>query len=345
MKRLEGIDDILSLTPLQQGMLFHTVYAPESSVYNLQLEFALEGGLDESALEQAWCSLVERHTALRTSFVWERVEKPYQVVHHHAHLKIARHDWRALSAAEQDERRRSCLEEDRTRLFDLGRPPLMRLTLIILAECKFRLVWTFHHIILEGWSAAIILNEFWKRYGDLRAHRSSDLPPVRPYAEYIRWLQRQDQSKAEAYWRERLAGFSAPTRLPIDRSIGIAPAGVKEVDWCSLTFSKELSDALKSLCRTHRITLNTIVQGAWSILLSRYSGEPDVVFGAVVSGRPAELPGAEATVGLFVNTLPARVNVNGDEQLMAWLQRLQLDQAAMRQYEYSSLMQVQAWSS
>src|SRR5438034_8923592 len=132
MMRLEGIDDILALTPLQQGMLFHTVYAPESSVYNLQMEFALEGDLDEGALEQAWCALVERHTALRTSFVWERVEKQYQVVHQHAHLKIARHDWRALSATEQDERRRSCLEEERTRLFDLTRPPLMRLALIVL---------------------------------------------------------------------------------------------------------------------------------------------------------------------------------------------------------------------
>src|SRR5207253_2545185 len=170
MKKLNGIDDILALTPLQQGMLFHTLYAPESSVYNLQMEFALDGDLDEGALERAWQLMVQRHAALRTSFVWERVEKPYQVVHDHAHLKIARHDWRALSAAEQDERRRSCLEEIRAHLFDLTRPPLMRLTLIVLSEHKFRLVWTFHHIILEGWSAAIILSELWKCYGDLRAH-------------------------------------------------------------------------------------------------------------------------------------------------------------------------------
>src|SRR5262249_44701509 len=219
MKGLNGIDDILALTPLQQGMLFHTLYVPESSVYNLQIEFVLEGDLDEGVLEQAWRTVVERHTVLRTSFVWERVEKPYQVVHHHAHLKIARHDWRALSAAEQDERRRSCLEENRTSLFDLTKPPLMRLALIVLSEHKFRLCWTFHHIILEGWSAAIILNEVWKCYGDLRAHRSPDLPAVRPYAEFIRWLQQKDQSVTEAYWRERLKGFGAPTRLAIDRPI------------------------------------------------------------------------------------------------------------------------------
>ena len=344
MKGLNGIDNILALTPLQQGMLFHTLYAPESSVYNLQIEFALEGDLDEGALEQAWRTVVERHTVLRTSFVWERVEKPYQVVHHHAHLKIARHDWCALSAAEQDERQRTCLEENRTSLFDLTKPPLMRLALIVLSEHKFRLVWTFHHIILEGWSAAIILNEVWKCYGDLHAHRSPDLPAVRPYAEFIRWLQQKDQSNAEAYWRERLKGFCAPTRLAIDRSIGSAPAEVKRVDSCSFTLSKNFADSLKSLARTHRVTLNTVVQGAWSILLSRYSSEQDVVFGAVLSGRPPDLPGVESIVGLFVNTLPARVNVDGDVTLIPWLQALQLDQATMRQYEYSSLMQVQAWS-
>jgi len=340
---IDGIDDILALTPLQQGMLFHTLYAPESSVYNLQIEFALEGDLDEGALEQAWRTAVERHTVLRTSFVWERVEKPYQVVHHHAHLKIARHDWRALNAAEQDERRRSCLEENRTSLFDLTKSPLMRLALIVLSEHKFRLVWTFHHIILEGWSAVIILSEVWKCYGDLCAHRSPDLPAVRPYAEFIRWLQQKDQSIAEAYWRERLKGFGAPTRLAIDRSIGSAPAEVKRVDSCSFTLSKNFADALKGLARTHRVTLNTVVQGAWSILLSRYSGEQDVVFGAVLSGRPPDLAGVESIVGLFVNTLPARVNVDGDVTLIPWLQALQLDQATMRQYEYSSLMQVQAW--
>jgi amino acid adenylation domain-containing protein len=344
MKKPNRIDDVLALTPLQQGFLFHTLYTPDSPVYNIQMELALDGDLDEGALEQAWRALVARHTALRTSFVWERVEKPYQVVHRQARLNIARHDWRALGAAEQEQRRRACLAEESSRVFDLTRPPLMRLALIALAERKFKLIWTFHHIILEGWSAAIILHELWKCYGDLRAHRAPDLPPARPYAEFIHWLSRKDQGSAQAYWREKLKGFSTPTRLPIDRAAGSAVAEVRKVDHCSVTLPREFSEALRGLARTHRITLNTVVQGAWSILLSRYSGEQDVVFGAVLSGRPAELPGAESVVGLFVNTLPARVNVDANARLAAWLQGLQLDQVEMRQYEYSSLMQVQAWS-
>ena len=344
MKGLEGVEDVLPLTPLQQGMLFHTLYTPESPVYNLQVELALEGDLDEVALEKAWLTLVERHTALRTSFVWERVERPYQVVLHHAPLQIERHDWRTLNGAEQDERRRTCLEENRTRLFDLAKPPLMRLTVIVLSDREFRLVWTFHHIVLEGWSAAIILGEFWKCYGDLCVHRSPELPAVRPYREFVDWLQQQDQGAAEAYWREKLKGFGAPTRLAIDRSIGDAIAEVRSVDSCRMTLPKSASDALRSLARAHRVTLNTVVQGAWSILLSRYSREQDVVYGAVLSGRPADLPDVESIVGLFVNTLPARVNVDGDAKLIPWLQALQLDQVAMRQYEYSSLLQVRAWS-
>ena len=282
---MTGIEDIYELTPLQEGMLFHTLYTPESAVYNIQLDLALEGMLDTDALEQAWRSLVERYAPLRTSFVWERVEKPYQVVLRHADLKIALHDWRNLNSAEQIELRRSFLKEDCAQLFDLAKPPLMRLALMVLSERRYQLVWTFHHIILEGWSAAILLSELWKRYDD-PCGRDVLLScrPFRPYVEYIHWLRKQDQSKATAYWRETFKNFNAPTRLPIDHSLANALAEVRKVDMCSITFTKEFSDALKGIGRTHRVTLNTVVQGAWAILLSRYCGAPDVVFGAVVSG-------------------------------------------------------------
>jgi len=339
-----GIEDIYELTPLQEGMLFHTLYDPESSAYNVQLDFGLEGSLDHEALEQAWRALVERHAPLRTAFVWERVAKQVQVVHRQVDLRIVRHDWRELNQVEQERAHQAFLEEDRTRLFDLAKAPLMRLAILALDNYRHRLVWTFHHIVLEGWSAAILLGELWKHYGDLRANRPAALPPVRPYVEYIRWLQRQNRTQAEAYWRETLKGFTAPTRLPIDRSVEDAPADVKRVDRCTLALSKAFTDSLKSLCRSQRVTLNTLVQGAWAMLLSNYSGEPDVMFGAVSSGRPADLPGAESTVGLFVNTLPVRVLVKGDEHVMPWLRALQLSQATMRQYEYSSLMQIQSWS-
>lgn len=339
-----GIEDIYELTPLQEGMLFHSLYAPESSVYNVQLDFSLEGSLDQMALEQAWRALVERHAPLRTAFVWERVAKQFQVVHRQADLQMAYHDWRGMSPKEQECARKAFLEEDRTRLFDLAKPPLMRLAVLMLDDRLHRLVWTFHHIVLEGWSAAILLGEVWKHYGDLRANRPTELPPVRPYVEYIRWLQRQDRTQAETYWRETLKGFAAPTRLPIDRSVEDAPADVKKVEHCKLALSKEFTDTLKNLGRAQRVTLNTVVQGAWAMLLSTYAGEPDVMFGAVSSGRPADLPGAESTVGLFVNTLPVRVAVKGDEPVMPWLRALQLSQATMRQYEYSSLMQIQSWS-
>src|SRR5262249_11951896 len=154
----KDIEEIWDLTPLQQGMLFHTLYSTESSVYTIQLEMAVEGELDGKAVQDAWGIVVSRHAPLRTSFVWERLEKPYQVVHRELDLDFTRYDWSMLAAADQDERRRSFLAQDRARLFDLTQPPLMRVALIALAPRVHRLIWTFHHIVLEGWSAAIVLN-------------------------------------------------------------------------------------------------------------------------------------------------------------------------------------------
>src|SRR5690606_10542727 len=206
--------------------------------------------------------------------------------------------------------------------FDLTQPPAMRLALLALGGDTYRLVWTFHHIILEGWSAAIVLSELWKIYGELHDGRPASLPPVRPYADHIRWLRAQDQERARAYWRRTLQGFTQPTRLPIESSSASAPAQVKRVAECSLTLSERFSSALTAFARSSRVTLNTVFQGAWSILLSRYAGEADVVFGVVVSGRPPQLPGVESIVGLCVNTLPARVQVDGNAQLAPWLRAL-----------------------
>jgi len=344
MTALEGIEEIYELTSLQQGMLFHSLYAPDSPAYTIQLDFALEGALDRAALAAAWRGVIERHAPLRTSFVWERVDKPYQVVHRYAELELVQHDLTALAPAARTERHQAILAEDRARLFDLTRAPLMRLALIAISDRETRFAWTFHHIILEGWSAAIVLAEVWRLYAALAAKRAGDLPPPARFADYIGWLRARDHGAAEAYWRRTLAGFAGPTHLPIDRSTGDEPAGVRTVDSRTVTLPSDLCERLRAFARSERVTLNTVVQGLWAILLGRYAGEPDVVFGAVVSGRPAELSGAQSMVGLFVNTLPARVKLPSDRPLGEWLRELQLAQAAMREYEYSALAEVQSWS-
>ncbi|MCP4662273.1 MAG: non-ribosomal peptide synthetase, partial [bacterium] len=250
--------------------------------------------------------------------------------------------WRGLEPAEQQQRLTACLNADRERGFDLGAPPLMRLALFELEEGVFQFVWSYHHLYLDGWSQALVLREVFRCYEALFQGRPVVLPRPRPYRRYIAWLQTQDLEKARSYWQRVLTGFTAPTLLGPRQDD--APGEHQHYREVRRRLSAAVSSELQSLARGHELTLNTLVQGAWALLLGRYSGHDDVLFGATVAGRPAELPGVESMVGLFINTLPVRVEVQQGEFLVPWLERLQGQQAELRSYEYSPLDQVQKWS-
>ncbi|MCP4655659.1 MAG: AMP-binding protein, partial [bacterium] len=333
-----------ALSPDQQGMLFHSLYAPESGVYVVQLSVRLRGELDVAIFAQAWQQVVDRHATLRSSFHWQALDKPVQVVHRKPIERgIERGSWRELSPADERLRLRSFLSADRDRGFELGTAPLMRLALFELGEGDTRFIWSFHHLCLDGWSQARVLQEVFRCYEALSQGRSVSLPPTRPYREYIAWLERQDIEEAGSYWRRVLAGFTAPTPL-VGRRRDDAPGGHRDFREVGIRLSAAAGSALRSLARDHQLTLNTLVQGAWALLLGRYSGHDDIVFGVTVAGRPAELPGVESMVGLFITTLPVRVEVKQGELLVPWLERLQSQQAELRSYEHSPLDQVQKWS-
>jgi hypothetical protein len=204
-------------------------------------------------------------------------------------------------------------------------------------------VWTHHHLLLDGWSLPLVLGEVFQCYAAFAYDRPLSLPPLRPYRDYIAWLQRQDPAQAEAFWRRTLHGLTAPTPLGVDQppAPDAPPSYAVQQD----RLMPAVSAALDESTRPHGLTLNTLVQGAWAILLSRYSGQSDVVFGATVAGRPPELPGSATMVGLFINTLPVRVELPPAARVRAWLQALQAQQVEQRQYEYSALVQVQGWSA
>ena len=339
----DAIEELYPLSPAQQGMLFHSLYAPESGVYVFQVITTLEGDVDLAAFLKAWQEILDRHAILRTAFVWENLDSPLQVVCRRATLPVTEHDWRGVSNREQHERMQNFLSADRRQGFDLAKAPLMRLAAIRLGEQRYRFCWTSHHLLLDGWSTSQVFSEIFACYQALRRHQKPQLARVRPYRDYIAWLLQQDLSAAESFWRQTLAGFSAPTPLGVDRpAADLLDANDYGED--QLTLSGELSAALQQIGRQQQLTLNTMVQGAWALLLSRYSGERDVVFGATVSGRPGELPGVEAMVGPFINTLPVRVKVPREQPVAAWLRDLQQQQVEMRQYEYSPLVDVQGWS-
>jgi amino acid adenylation domain-containing protein/non-ribosomal peptide synthase protein (TIGR01720 family) len=339
-----NIEDIYELSPMQQGMLFHTLDAPHSGVYFRQLSWTIKG-LDRLVFKQTWAEIVERHATLRTAFVWERVGKPLQVVRRNVKLPWEELDWRGVPEAEQKERLETLLRRDRERGFQLAKAPLMRLTLIRMGDDVDEFVWSHHHLLLDGWTLATLCKEVFVIYEALSKGLESRLDRPRPYRDYILWLQQQDLKRAETFWRQTLQGFAAPTALSIERASAASDEPPEVIyDEQRVRLDADTTAALQTLARQHRLTLNTVMQGVWALLLGRFSGEDDVVFGAVVSGRPAALEGFETMVGPFINTLPARVRVSPRAKVISWLRALQEQQTEARQYEYSPLAQVQGWS-
>jgi amino acid adenylation domain-containing protein/non-ribosomal peptide synthase protein (TIGR01720 family) len=336
--------DLFHLSPMQQGMLFHILYAPNTDVYLGQFSCALEGDLDAGALGIAWQQTLDRHDVLRASFTWENLDEPLQLIHKGVCVPLEQHDWRGLPDHEQGERWEAFVTQERQRGFNLLTPPLMRLAFVRLGSDSYRFVWTHHHLLLDGWSGALLLREVFNTYEALRRGEQVRFEPRRPFRDYIAWLDRQDLAKAEAFWRENLKGFDAPTPLVIDHASAEIDGGMEAAGESQVHLSKETTGRLQSLARKHGLTLNTILVGAWALLLNRYSQEETVVFGATVAGRPPSLAGVETMVGLFINTLPVRVRIDEEAELPAWLKVLQAEQVALREYEYSPLVEVQRWS-
>jgi amino acid adenylation domain-containing protein/thioester reductase-like protein len=339
-----NIEAIYPLSPLQEGLLFHTLYAPTSGTYFEQLDFTLLGRLNISAFKQAWQHVIDHHPILRTLFVWERRDKPLQVVRQQVALPWEQQDWRDAAPAGQQHRLERFLAADRAQGFDLGQAPLMRLSLLQMAEVNYHFIWSFHHLLLDGWSSSLVLKELFAAYEALSRGERPQARQSRPYRDYIIWLQQQDLARAEAFWRQTLQGFTTPTPLQVNRvhtnQLSLEHAYAEQQQHLPATTRA----ALQALARQQQVTLNTLIQAAWALLLSRYSGETDVIFGATLAGRPADLVGVEEMVGLFINTLPVRVQVNPHMPLLGWLKTLQSQQAEARQYDYAPLAQIQRWS-
>ncbi len=334
-------EDVYVLSPMQQGLLFHSLYAPDESFYVDQFLIELAGAVDPAVLAAAWRLVVGRHPALRTSFHWQGLDKPLQVVHRQIEVPFAIHEAQRAPRRELD----GFLEEIRRRGFDLGKPPLLRLDWVPTGDASGLLAWTYHHILLDAWSASVVLGEVMASYQALSRGALPDLPAAPRFATYVQWLRRRDPAADEAFWRSRLAGFRAPTPLGVDRATasghGTPPArhGEREV-----VLDAAAAASLRAFARRHRLTLNSLVQGAWAALLHRYSGEPDVVFGATVAGRPEEIPGIGTMVGLFINTLPIRSRRAEGGETVVWLQELQAWQSDAQEHAHTPLADVQRWS-
>ncbi|HYO13129.1 MAG TPA: amino acid adenylation domain-containing protein, partial [Thermoanaerobaculia bacterium] len=336
----DNVETIYRLSPVQQGMLFHTLYAPGEGVYFEQFNLRFEQGFDPQAFERAWQELVDRNPVLRTSFAWEGLQEPVQIVHKKAKLPVEVLDWREVPDGERESRLRDLAAAERRRGFDLSRPPLVRFVVVRLRDDRWHVVWNYHHAVLDGWSVGLLLGETSDLYRAAAAGEPPRAQQRRPFRDYIAWLRQQDAAQSEAYWRRLLAGFATPTPLGIERPASGQAGRAMEVARVPEAETEEIKD----WARRNHITLSTLVQGAWALLLSRLSGEEDVVFGVTVSGRPPALPGVEAMLGCFINTLPVRARIPPGETVLPWLQGLQADQNELRRHEHSPLVQVLGWS-
>ncbi|MEM7125052.1 MAG: condensation domain-containing protein [Chloroflexota bacterium] len=378
----QSIEAIYPLSPSQQGLLFDTLSQkmltspttlgenqPTKEPTGKYLEiftYDLQGKLDAKAFQQAWQAVVARHPALRTGFYWDGLAEPLQFVLPDIKISIPYQDWQTRSEVEQQTQLQQHLAELHEAGFDMTSPPLMHFALFQVAEDRHIFVWGAHHILKDGWCTQLILGEVIALYEAQREGQQSAqqgellmsvLPPAPTYQTYIQWLQQQDMGRSERFWRERLSGFDQATPLgePTQRPAEVLSANhsTNEVDDRTeekrfgdayQILSTEVTDSLQTIMRQNHLTLNALVQGTWAILLSRYSGQEDVLFGATVSGRPPTIRQVESIVGLFINTVPVRVAVQPEQPLLDWLQIRQSQALEEDAYAFCSAGQIHGWS-
>ncbi|MEU2794174.1 amino acid adenylation domain-containing protein [Streptomyces sp. NPDC007100] len=330
------IEDILPLAPLQEGLLFHTLYDEAGpDTYVIQRSLDVDGALDTAALKAAAQALLTRHPSLRVAFRHQGLSRPVQLVPREVRLPWQETDLSGLGPAERTAEADRIAAGDAARRFDMTKPPLIRFTLLKLGDELHRLVLTMHHILIDGWSLPLVMRDLMALYASKGDPRG--LPPVRPYKDYLAWLGAQDQDRTRQVWREALDGLEQPTLLG-------AGAGPYAGGQGQLEFGLDtvLCDRLAETAKKAGVTLNTVLQGAWAQVLARLTGTHDVVFGVTVSGRPPELPGVEGMVGLFINTVPLRVRLRPGESLHALLTRIQGEQARLLDHQYLSLAVIQS---
>jgi hypothetical protein len=341
--KAENVEDIYELTPVQKGMLFHCLYASESALYFFHHTLTLHGNPNVEAFEQAWQQVVDRHTILRTGFYWEDIDNPLQVVYKQVKITLNQYDWRDVEQAKQQERLKSFLESDRKLGFDYSQPCLMRLALIRFTDDRYEFIWSNHHIIIDGWTTPIILEECLQIYEALCECKEVNLPASRPFRNYIDWLQQQNIAKTESFWRQVLQGVKAPTPLTYIENNQL-PNQEERYDEERIKLSEATTKSILSFATKNRLTLATLVHGIWSILLSRYTCRNNIIYGCTVTGRPVDLAEVDSMVGMFINTLPINVKLNVEQQLLSWLQDFQTQLVEARHHEYTPLTQIQGWS-
>jgi amino acid adenylation domain-containing protein/non-ribosomal peptide synthase protein (TIGR01720 family) len=332
-----GLEALYPLSPTQEGMLFHALSDRSGDVYFEQLSYDFKGQMNCALFQQAWRTVQQRHSVLRTAVVWKGLARPLQTLLKQTDCHWRDLDWSGLTELVAEQRWQQFVGDDRKALFELDRAPLMRWTLMQMPDGLWRLLWTHSHILLDGWSVALIIKDVLQIYNALLVEKAPQLPQALQYRDYIAWLARQDQQQAQRFWLETLQD-AAPGSLAAEQT---GQQGYVEMD---VQLSEADCAGLQRVAQQSGITLNTLVQAAWALVMAERSGVDEVLFGITVSGRANDLDGIETIAGLFINTLPLRLQLDRNTLLADWLKAIQAKQFTMQQYEYSSLADIKKWS-
>jgi len=333
----KNVKNIYALTPMQEGMLFQSAYNKESSAYFEQFKYRVSGVLDLRILEETWNEIIKRHDILRTVFVYKNTPQPLQIVLKSRQADFYFEDIRYLSTEEQKAYSLKYMEKDRERSFDLSKDMLMRFAVFQFNEKSFEMLWSFHHILLDGWSVGIIYEELAQIYNALSDGKTPDLKPAVPFNQYVRWLKKQDPKAAGNYWQEYLKGYEQLATLPRVNSTGDFDA-----EYLSVKLTESMTAGLERVASENHVTINTVFQVLWGILLGVYNDMDDVTFGFIVSGRPAEIKGIETMVGLFINAIPVRIRMAENQTFKSLLQKVHQDAIEAKSYHYYSLSDILA---
>jgi len=340
---LEEIAAVYKLSPLQEGVLFHCLYEDNLTVYITQFQLDLSKNLHVDAFQKAWQFVIGNHTILRTAFIYEQVSVPIQCVYKKAVLPFELLDFSQLSTEAAEQQFNELVAEDRRRGFDFGQPPLIRITLVKIPDGGYKMIYTKHHILWDGWSDQIVISEVLEAYNQYLKGREPEPVAEDRYEDYIKFINAIDPYKEKQFWSEYLEGFEEPALLPFVKQGGDRNKGVGESKKASLEFDESFSQKIYEFVQAAQITPNTLVQAVWSFLLSKYTGKEDVVFGVTVSGRPADEK-YDKKVGLFINAIPLRVKIDRTQGILAFLKAIQQSHVQTRAYQYTSINRIQSWT-
>ncbi|MCF7971292.1 MAG: amino acid adenylation domain-containing protein [Methylococcaceae bacterium] len=335
-----NLQDIYPLSPMQQGMLFHTLAAPESDAYFEQMRYVIRGRLDISLFEQSWQRLIARHDVLRTVFVYKQKARLLQMVLKQRRFNLVFEDIRTRNASEQADYLEQLAQQDRAQGFDLSRDLLLRITLVQTEANVYHMLWSVPHIILDAWCFGIIYQELFSHYQVLSKQQAAPLSQPVQYSTYIKWLLAKDMRPSQVFWTGYLQNCQQASALYARTQ----KKGAYQYAHQSFALQCEQTAALEQFARQHALTLNTLVQGAWGLLLRQHNLSNQVVFGVTVSGRPAEIPGVESILGLFINTIPVCFTIDPTQTLVQFMAQVQADSLSAQAHHYSSLAEIQAHS-